>query len=276
MFFKEERKAAAEKARKYALDYASENKIPVPDRNAPENDPIRKVYDSVFKTAYNEEFERSFTPVDFFFMSVRNFYATAVSELQQCFNFDDDVFNLLPMIKPKNAHNLCPQSLSALFKRFPILRDNVNEDEAEVEWRDHVNLPDEYFGVSSDHEFYTMDPEFYWNRVFASKLPSGNFKFPNLKVCISLLLSLPFSNAPAERCFSVMKDTKPSKKNKLHDKSVDAIMKGKMWLKNQNKKASTVEIPDALLQLAKKVKSNATIIEIESESESERKSECND
>ena len=78
---------------------------------------------------------------------------------------------------------------------FP-LRDNVNEDEAEVEWRDHVNLPVEYFGVSSNHEFYTMDPEFYWNRVFASKLPYGNFKFPNLKVCISLLLSLPFSNAP--------------------------------------------------------------------------------
>ena len=51
-------------------------------------------------------------------------------------------------------------------------------------------------------------------------------------------------------------------------------MKGKMWLKNQNKKASTVEIPDALLQLAKKVKINATIIE--SESESERESECND
>ena len=68
MFFKKERNAAAEKARKYALDYASENKIPVPDRNAPENDPIRKVYDSVF-----EEFERSFTPLDFFFMPVRNF-----------------------------------------------------------------------------------------------------------------------------------------------------------------------------------------------------------
>ena len=36
-------------------------------------------------------------------------------------------------------------------------------------------------------------------------------------------------------------------------------MKGKIWLKNQKRKADAVGIPDALLNLVKKVKSNAAI-----------------
>lgn len=240
----------------------------MPDKNASETDPTRKIYDSVFKAQYNEEFESAFTPLDYFFTSVRNFYVTAVSEIKKRFNFDDEVFKLLPMVKPKNARHLSPQSLSSLFKRFPVLCDKVNVDDAENEWRTHVNLPDEYFNVSSNHEYVEMDPEFYWNRVFSSKSPSGNPQFSNLKICISLLLSLPFSNASAERCFSVMKDTKPPKKNNLHDKSVDGVMKGKMWLKNQKQTAATIDIPADLMKLAKKVKSNGAIESSESDSDS--------
>jgi hypothetical protein len=43
------------------------------------------------------------------------------------------------------------------------------------------------------------------------KLPSGEPQFPILKVCISLLLSLPFSIASAERIFSFMKEMKLTK-----------------------------------------------------------------
>ena len=50
-----------------------------------------------------------------------------------------------------------------------------------------------------------------------------------------------------------------SQKNKLHEKSVDVVIKGKMWLKNLNQTAATIEIPDGLMKLAKKVKSNAAI-----------------
>ena len=71
---------------------------------------------------------------------MRNFYAKAVTEIKKRFNFDDEVFNILPMVKPKNAQQLSPQSLSPLFKRFPVLRDSINEDDAESEWRAHANL----------------------------------------------------------------------------------------------------------------------------------------
>jgi hypothetical protein len=88
----------------------------------------------------------------------------------------------------------------------------VNQDDAETEWRDQGNLSEDIFDLTSNSDFMDLDPEFYWQRVFKIKTPSGNPRFPNLKVCISLLLSLPFSNASAERCFSIMKDTKPQKK----------------------------------------------------------------
>ena len=160
------------------------------------------------------------------------------------------------MVKPSNARKLNPQSLSGLFNRYPILLDKVKSDaDAEREWRDHVNFPNSYFDVSEDHEFESMDVEFYWNRVFSAKCPSGfGLRFPNLKVCISLLLPLPFSNAPVERCFRNMVDTKPPKKNSMKDETVDAVIKRKRMVNSQKQKSGTVAIPAALLERAKKEK----------------------
>ena len=176
------------------------------------------------------------------------------SELQKRFKFDDPVYNILPMVKPTNARKLNPQSLSGLFKRYPILLDKVKADaHAEREWRDHVNFQNSY--VSEDHEFESMDVEFYWNRVFSAKYPSGFCpRFPNLKVCIILLLPLPFSNAPAERCSRNMLDTKPPKKNSMKDETVDAVIKRKRMVNSQKQKSGTVAIPAALLERAKKEK----------------------
>ena len=85
---------------------------------------------------------------------MRNFYAKAVTELKDCFNFDNEVYGLLFMIlKPKNARQLSPKSLSSFFLRYPILRDHVNEGDAESEWRAHVNFSDYNFNVSWDLEY---------------------------------------------------------------------------------------------------------------------------
>ncbi|EFX75136.1 hypothetical protein DAPPUDRAFT_323665 [Daphnia pulex] len=104
------------------------------------------------------------------------------------FSFKDHVFQIIPLVKPKNARNLCPASLSSLFKRFPLLSDHCNVVEADKEWRSHVNMPIDYFEIDSSQStfaFYNMmDVEFYWNRVFAgfaAKLPNGEPQFPTLK-----------------------------------------------------------------------------------------------
>ncbi len=38
--------------------------------------------------------------------------------------------------------------------------------------------------------------------------------------------------------------------NGLHDKSVDVLMKGKIWLKSNGANAVSVTIPDSLIQLS--------------------------
>jgi hypothetical protein len=106
------------------------------------------------------------------------------------------------LVQPENARKLKPQSLSAVFKRFPVLKEKCNIIEAEAEWRRQSNLSVTDFRVSTREEIYKMTPDNNWKQVFSSKDSSSERRFPNLLPCISLLLCLPFSNAPAERVFS--------------------------------------------------------------------------
>jgi hypothetical protein len=129
-----------EKARKYALAYLSKHQIQIPAKNAPSSDPIRIKYDGAFQLAFSEEFETSFTPIDYFFASVQKFFITSISEIQKRFSFKDHEFQILPLVKLKKARNLRPASLSSLFKRFHLLNDHCNVVEAEKEWRSHVNI----------------------------------------------------------------------------------------------------------------------------------------
>jgi hypothetical protein len=59
-------------------------------------------------------------------------------------------------VKPKNARNLCPASLSSLFKRFPLLNDHCNVVEADKEWRSHVNMPIDYFEIDSSQSTFAF------------------------------------------------------------------------------------------------------------------------
>ena len=78
--------------------------------------PFVKITIESFSLLLMKNFESSFNPIDYFFISERNFYAKAITELKDCFNFDDEVYGLFPMIlKPKNARQLSPKSLSSFF-----------------------------------------------------------------------------------------------------------------------------------------------------------------
>jgi hypothetical protein len=113
-------------------------------------------YDRAFQLAFSEEFERSFTPIDYFFASVQKFFITSISEIQKRFSFKDHEFQIPPLVKPKNARNLCPASLSSLFKRFPLLNDHCNVVEADKEWRSHVNMPIDYFEIDSSQSTFAF------------------------------------------------------------------------------------------------------------------------
>ena len=159
---------------------------------------------------------------------MRNFYAKAVTELKDCFNFDNEVYGLLFMIlKPKNARQLSPKSLSSFF--CDTLYCAITS--MKVMLRVSGERTSIFFIIISMFRgiLNTRDSEFYLNRVFAFKSPSGEPQFPNLKVFFFLCHSVMH---PPKDFSATSKTQNLRKKYGLHDKSVDALIKGKNWLKN--------------------------------------------
>jgi hypothetical protein len=100
-----------------------------------------------------------------------------------------------------------------------------------------------------------MTPDNYWKQVSSSKDSSSEPRFPNLLPCISLLLCLPFSNAPVERGFSPFKlkrnPIRPNKKQKRQIKSSKLVF--------QEKTASEVNFPNNLILKTQQVKANLAV-----------------
>jgi len=63
-----------------------------------------------------------------------------------------------------------------------------------------------------------------WQQISTEKdFISNNFKFPNICTLAKLVLSLPHSNASAERIFSVVNDIKTKKRNRIGDNTLNAV-----------------------------------------------------
>ena len=93
--------------------------------------------------------------------SCRNFYRVAVDEVIKLFDFNDEVFNVIELVKPKNARSLIPKSLRVLFERFPEVRNRCDIAKADLEWREHANLPAALFGNSFDGNFQRLSVQFF-------------------------------------------------------------------------------------------------------------------
>lgn len=64
-----------------------------------------------------------------------------------------------------------------------------------------------------------------WKTIFEEKDLNNEPLFPNLEKLVYAALSLPHSNAEAERIFSIVTDVKSKKRNRLSITSVDAVCK---------------------------------------------------
>ena len=73
---------------------------------------------------------------------------------------------MIELVKPKNARGLIPKSLRVLFERFTEIRNRCDIAKADLEWREHANLPAALFGNSFDGNFQRLSVQFYWKTVF--------------------------------------------------------------------------------------------------------------
>ncbi|XP_072402181.1 uncharacterized protein [Diabrotica undecimpunctata] len=155
---------------------------------------------------------------DSFFKCILEFYIELVSNIKNRFTFNDPIYKIISILDPKIAQSFEIKSLQCVTNQFPILKEYVNIQELDNEWRRHALLDFEKLNLNSD------DCEQYWSQIFNLKNDANAFLFPNLKKTLQLLSVLPFSNASVERIFSDLFNIKSDKRNLLNSSTAKAIL----------------------------------------------------
>ena len=188
----------------------------------------------------------------------RSFYIKAILQLQQRFDFSPDFYSILQMLIPQNVRDRNPQTLAAVFSRFPALHNSCDSSKAEIEWRSLSVMPLKELGLQTEDDLKILSAEAFWLLVFNLKCSTG-CRFPNLSVVVSYLFSLPYSNAIAERLFSFLKLTKTYHRGALKEDTILGLMRMKYFMKNTDTKSYSVLFPEELVQRVLKVRANKTL-----------------
>jgi len=88
-----------------------------------------------------------------------------------------------------------------------------------------------------------------WKNILDSKNFDGTKIFPNLESVIETVLSLPHSNAEAERIFSIVTDVKNKKRNRLSNDTVSAICIVRSSFQDANKNCTNFQVDSRHLEL---------------------------
>lgn len=150
-----------------------------------------------------------------------DYYTTAAQELQRRLPLKNIVLQELIFIDPKVAldgfQREAVNNFQNLKKQFGHM---VDFDAIEVEWRNlHVILDEDTKNKLRSIEHIDE----MWYELSLLEDYSGEKKFSNLYNLVKIALSMPHSNAEAERVFSIVTDVKTKKRNRLGTESLDAV-----------------------------------------------------
>ncbi|XP_066582847.1 uncharacterized protein [Prorops nasuta] len=90
-----------------------------------------------------------------------------------------------------------------------------------------------------------------WMAICSKLTERKEIKYPQLRLLLNILRSLPHSNAEAERCFSIIPDNKNKKRNKLSPETVNAICVIKYALRFKNETSLSMSVTEQHLHLMK-------------------------
>jgi hypothetical protein len=89
----------------------------------------------------------------------RRWYIVTIQQLQERFYFSHPIYEIAELVDPVNARSLKPNSLTALFRYFPILNTLCDRQKADNEWREHASLPPSFFKVETTDEVKNLTME---------------------------------------------------------------------------------------------------------------------
>ncbi|CAH1114820.1 unnamed protein product [Psylliodes chrysocephalus] len=128
--------------------------------------------------------------------------------------------NAESITEPKIAYSGDIPSLTKLLNCFPVLKDKVNIEELNLEWR---SIPD-----LKEMKTHLDDIETFWSLLLCQKDDNNDFQFPNLIIVTTYVFSLPHSSASAERMFSqlfLMKTKPRNRRNITYSMVVSSLRK---------------------------------------------------
>jgi hypothetical protein len=187
--------------------------------------------------------------VDNFLTTCKNFLIESILQIQSRFDLDDPVHEIVQCLLPSNAAALKPRSLRSICQKLPYLKDTIDLNKLDMEWRQHALEP------KAKPELHWDE---YWLNIRDTTTPTGEAKYPLLMAFVSILASLPFSNVSVEIIFSQLKLVKTDQRNSLKSTSLVSLLQAKMRMKNEHLTAASLRVHKGMLELAAKMKSYAT------------------
>ena len=153
--------------------------------------------------------------VQHFLRRAQDFFIEAALEIRKHFPIGDPVIEMLQVLDPDVSHSKF-YSLVPLASRFPNLIPTSKLQQLDNEWRklSFTTLPFDSEG---------MGPEVFWGR---GKLANGERtpQFHTLSAFMGSLLCLPHANVDVECVFSSVNLIKTKVRNRLHTKTVGALL----------------------------------------------------
>ncbi len=160
--------------------------------------------------------------LDTFRNDCKKFLIECIHQIQVRFDLKSEIHDIAECLLPRNASSGIPPSLAEITKKLPYVREILDVNELDREWRQHMFDSD----VNGD-----MVWDQYWSKVKGAKTPSGTAKYPALLKLVGIIASFPCSNAPVERVFSFLKMIKSERRSSLKSASLVSLMQARFAMK---------------------------------------------
>ena len=182
------------------------------------------------------------------------FYANAITEIKKRFYVNESLYTALSffdkdiaLFESDDYRNLIISHLQNLCKKhFP----EIDVEALLHEWNNLKSAFDE----DEITEIRKMKhSDLFWNEVTLRKNENNEYRFPQFKKVIGIVLSFPNSNFEAERVFSIMNDIKSRKRNRIESDLLRALLIIKSALRSRKETVENFVVTDSHLQNFKSI-----------------------
>ena len=171
-----------------------------------------------------QEYWQRAPDVQHFLKHVQESYIEAASQIKKRLPIGDPIIEMLQVLDPAVSHSKFPSLVPLAAKFLNIIIPESRLQLLDNEWH-KLSL------VSFPFESEDTEPEEFWGRLNKTTDGTGAPQFDVLCAFMQTLLCLPHANVDVERVFSSVNSIKTKARNRLHTKTVRALLKVKQGVK---------------------------------------------